>query len=183
MFDLNVQHRFHLRAFYYYKPCRTTFVKISKSFVFLWCQPSSSKLMMNSISIDNSFFRDKIRVSLHEAYYFCGNEKGFKAKFAFVKTWHAGEWKLSYFEFDHFLNSLTNYRFFDTYLIVSYQKGEKNCLHDVSILTHELYVFTRKDLCFGMLFMKCLLSEFNVQSSSKKIISPVIFDPDHSIKQ
>ena len=45
--------------------------------------------------------------------------------------------------------SLTNYRFFDTYLIVSYQKGEENCLLYVYILTRELYVFTRKDLCFG----------------------------------
>ena len=51
--------------------------------------------------------------------------------------------------FDHFANSPTNYRFFDTYLIASYQKGEENCLLDLSILTHELYVFTRKDLCFG----------------------------------
>ena len=48
-----------------------------------------------------------------------------------------------------FVNSPTNYRFFDTYLIVSYQKGKENCLLDVSILTRELYVFTRKDLCFG----------------------------------
>ena len=53
--------------------------------------------------------------------------------------------------FDHFANSPTNYRLFDTYLIVSYQKGEENCLLDVYILTRELYVFTRKDLylCFG----------------------------------
>ena len=61
------------------------FVKILKSFVFLWYQPFSNKLMMNSIWIDNSYFREEIRVSLDEAYYFCGNEKGFKAKFAFVK--------------------------------------------------------------------------------------------------
>ena len=33
--------------------------------------------------------------------------------------------------------SLTNYRFFDTYLIVSYQKGEENCLFDVSIITRK----------------------------------------------
>ena len=47
--------------------------------------------------------------------------------------------------------SPTNYRLLDTYLIVSYQKGEENCLLDVYILTRELYVFTRKDLylCFG----------------------------------
>ena len=52
--------------------------------------------------------------------------------------------------FDHLANSPTNYRFFDTYLIVSYQKGEENCLLDVYILTRELSVFTRKDLylCF-----------------------------------
>ena len=40
---------------------------------------------MNSIWIDNNYFREEIRVSLDEAYYFCGNEKGFKVKFAFVK--------------------------------------------------------------------------------------------------
>ena len=51
--------------------------------------------------------------------------------------------------FDHFANSPTNYCFFDTSLIASYQKGEENCLLDVSILTFELYVFTRKDLCFA----------------------------------
>ena len=39
---------------------------------------------MNTIWIDNSYFREEIRVSLDEAYYFCGNEKGYKAKFAFV---------------------------------------------------------------------------------------------------
>ena len=39
--------------------------------------------------------------------------------------------------FDHFVNSPTNYRFFDTYLIVSYQKGEENCLFDVSIITRK----------------------------------------------
>ena len=124
------------------------FVKISKSFVFLWCQLSSNKLTRNSIWINNSYFREEIWVSLDEAYYFCGNEKGFKAKFAFVKTWQADEWKL-FRVFDHFANSPTNYRFFHTYLIVSYQKGEENCLLDVYILTRELYVFTRKDLCFG----------------------------------
>ena len=51
---------------------------------------------------------------------------------------------------DHFANSPTNYRFFDTCLIVSYQKGEENCLLEVPILTRELYVFTRKDLWIGM---------------------------------
>ena len=35
-------------------------------------------------------------------------------------------------------------------LIVSYRKGEENCLLDVYILTRELYVFTWKDLYFGM---------------------------------
>ena len=75
--------------------------------------------------------------------------------------------------FDHFANSPTNYCFFDTYLIVNYQRGEENCLLDVYILTRELYVFTRNDLylCFGTvgkLFTKCLLSEFSVRSSSKK---------------
>ena len=51
--------------------------------------------------------------------------------------------------FDHFVNSPTNYRFFDTYVIVSDQEGEENCLLDVSILTCELYVFTRKDQCLS----------------------------------
>ena len=90
--------------------------------------------------------------------------------------------------FDHFANSPTNYRLFDTYLIVSYQKGEENCLLDVYILTGELYVFTRKDLLcvsarVGKLFTKCLFSGFSIRSLSKKMISPVIFDPDHSIKR
>ena len=165
-------------------------MKISKSFVFLWCQPSSNKLKMNStcIWIDNSCFRDKIRVSLDEVYNFCRNEKGFKAKFAFVKMWHANEWKLSYFEFDRFTNSPTNYCFCDTYLIVSYQKGEENCLLDVPILTRELYIFTRKDLCFGTcrevvykMFIVWIIVN-SVWSLSKKMISPVIFDPDYSIK-
>ena len=39
--------------------------------------------MMNSIWIDNSYFREEIQVSLDEAYYFCGNEKGFEVKFAY----------------------------------------------------------------------------------------------------
>ena len=89
--------------------------------------------------------------------------------------------------FDDFANSPANYRFFDTYLIVSYLKGEENCLLDVCILTRELYVFTRKDLyVFRHESASCLrnaYSEFSVRSPSKKIISPVIFDPDHSIKQ
>ena len=50
------------------------FVKISKSFVFLWCQLSSNKSTRNSIWINNSYFREEIWVSLDEAYYFCGNE-------------------------------------------------------------------------------------------------------------
>ena len=57
--------------------------------------------------------------------------------------------------FYHFANSPTNYRFFDTYLIVSYQKGEENCLLDVYILTRELYVFTRKRSVFWHVLASC----------------------------
>ena len=99
---------------------------------------------MNSIWIHNSYFREEIRVSLDEAYYFCGNEKGFKAKFAFVKTWHADEWKLSYFEFSitsrihrqtSFLWDLLNCK------LPKRGRKLKQSL-EVNILTRELYVFT-----------------------------------------
>ena len=50
--------------------------------------------------------------------------------------------------FDHVANSPTNYCFFDTYSIVSYRKGEENCLLDVSILTRELYVFYKERSVF-----------------------------------
>ena len=56
-------------------------------------------------------------------------------------------------------------------------------LLEVPSLTHELYVFTRKDLCFGT-SRKCLLSEFSILMQLISIlvekISPVIFDPDYS---
>ena len=42
---------------------------------------------------------------------------------------------------------------------------------EVPILTRELYVFTRKDLCFGMCWQvvhKMFMSEFSIRSSSKK---------------
>ena len=55
--------------------------------------------------------------------------------------------------FDHFANSPTNYRFFDTCLVLlklrKLGRKLKQSL-EVPILTHELYVFTSKDLCFGM---------------------------------
>ena len=53
--------------------------------------------------------------------------------------------------FNHFANSLTNYHFFDTCLILSYEKRGRKLKEslEVPILTCELYVFTRKDLCFG----------------------------------
>ena len=50
---------------------------------------------------------------------------------------------------------------------------------EIPILTRELYIFARKDLCFGTgrkSFAKYFLSEFNVlKINVAKIISPVIY--------
>ena len=57
---------------------------------------------------------------------------------------------------------------------------------EIPILTHELYVFTRKYLCFSTgrkSFAKHFLSEFSVPKINRilvaKNISPVTFDIDH----
>ena len=163
------------------------FVKVSKSFVFLWYQPFSNKLMMNSIWIDNSYFREEIWVSLDEAYYFCGNEKGFKVKFAFVKrdmpmneSYHI----LSFRSLREFTDKLP---FLWHLLNCKLPKRGRKLLAYVYILTRELYVFTRKDvhLCFGTcrrvvheMFIVWILRSILIE----KMISLVIFDPDHSIK-
>ena len=63
--------------------------------------------------------------------------------------------------FDHFANSSTNYHFFDTYLILSYQKGEENCLPDVSILTRELYA----PLLTHALFLGCTACACSVRKN------------------
>ena len=64
--------------------------------------------------------------------------------------------------FDHFANSPTNYRFFDTFLIVNYQKGEENwnsCLR--SLFYHVNFMFLQGKICgsacVSRLFTKCLL--------------------------
>ena len=57
---------------------------------------------------------------------------------------------------------------------------------EIPILTRELYIITRKDLCFGTgrkSFAKYFLSEFSVLKIIPQIISPVIFDTDHSFKR
>ena len=94
--------------------------------------------------------------------------------------------------FDHFANSPTNYRFFETCLILSYEKWEENWNSRLKslFLTHELYVFTRKDLCFSQdvsvpvskSFVKCLFSVLKIDPR-RKMISLVIFDTDHSFKR
>ena len=63
---------------------------------------------------------------------------------------------------------------------------------EIPILARELYVFIRKDLCFGTgrkSFAKYFLSEHGLNSAFlrsilvAKIISLVIFDTDHSFKR
>ena len=65
---------------------------------------------------------------------------------------------------------------------------------EIPILTHELYVFTRKDPCLGkersvfqvssrLQNIFCLNSAFLRSILVAKIISPVIFDTDHSFKR
>ena len=101
-----------------------------------------------------------------------------------------------YFEFSITLQIVEHcYRFFDTYLIVRYQKWEENLNSGLkslfSMLTCELKFLQgkicvsasclRNVLClnlawpFSVLTLRSILVE--------KIISPVIFDPDHSFKR
>ena len=79
--------------------------------------------------------------------------------------------------------------FFDSCLISSFQIGGRTLKQslEIPILTRELYVFTRKDLCFGS---QVVCEIFFVLDSAflrsiliAKIISPVIFDTDHSFKR
>ena len=94
---------------------------------------------------------------------------------------HADQWKLSHFKF-----SITSqiHRLF-LWLLLDLKLpnvGRKlKQLLEIPILTRELYVFTRKDLCFGTgrkSFAKyfCLNSAFLRSILVAKIISPVIFD-------
>ena len=84
-------------------------------------------------------------------HYFYGNEKGFKVKFTYYKKACRSMRAIIFRVFDHFANSPTNYRFCDTCSILSYQKWEKlKQSLTVPILTCELNVSTRKDLCFSM---------------------------------
>ena len=78
MYDFNVQHRLQLQAFYTLPNHVRENIEI---FCVLLCQRSSNKLAMNSIWIDNSYFREEIRVSLYEAYYFYGKRE--RQKFAY----------------------------------------------------------------------------------------------------
>ena len=142
--------------------------------------------MVNSIWTDNSYFREEIRVSLDQAYYFCGNEKGFKAKFAFVKTWHADEWKLSYFEF-----SITSriHRQTTVSLTLNCQlpkRGRKLLALCLYFNTWTLYFYKERSV-FRHVSASCLRNVYCLNLAfdprRKKMISPVIFDPDHSIKR
>ena len=77
---------------------------------------------------------------------------------------HANQWKLSHFKF-----SITQIRWPFLWLLLDLklpnrERKLKQSL-EIPILTRELYVFTRKDLCFGMgrkSFGKYFLSEFSV---------------------
>ena len=111
MYDLNAQHQFY--SCRHFIPWRTTLMKISKSFVFLWRERSSNKLAMKSIWIDNSYFSNKLP------------------------------------SFWHFLTK--NDKKIETVMNFMYLQG-RNCV----------------SAWFGKSFAKCLLSEFSIQSSSKK---------------
>ena len=91
--------------------------------------------------------------------------------------------------FDHFGNSQTNCRFFDTSCDRKIMGGKSKQSLEGPNFTCELYVLQGQSCvsaCVGKLFMKCLLLEFSVLSLRlvpfEKMKSPVIFDPDYSFK-
>ena len=83
--------------------------------------------------------------------------------------------------FDHFANSSTvslTLAWSYTCKLLNMGRKLKQSL-EIPILTRELYIFARKDLCFGTgrkSFAKYFLSEFSVlKINVAKIISPVIY--------
>ena len=106
---------------------------------------------------------------------------------------HAYQWKLSHFKF-----SITQIHRPFPWLLLDLKlpnRGRKlKQSLEIPILTRELYVFTRKDPCLGKersVFQVAsrLRNIFCLNSASfksiliAKIISPVIFDTDHSFKR
>ena len=106
---------------------------------------------------------------------------------------HADQWKLSHFKF-----SITQIHRPFPWLLLDLKlpnRGRKlKQSLEIPILTRELYVFTRKDPCLGKersVFQVAsrLRNIFCLNSASlksiliAKIISPVIFDTDHSFKR
>ena len=122
---------------------------------------------MNSIWIDNSYFREEIWVSLDEAYYFCGNKKIFKAKLHLLnrdmpknESYHISSfWSLR--EFTDKLPFL--WHLVDRKLPKMGRKLRQWL--EVPILTQGKICVSAHD---GKLFTKCLLSEFSIRSSLKK---------------
>ena len=106
---------------------------------------------------------------------------------------HADQWKLSHFKF-----SITQIHRPFLWLLLDLKlpnRGRKlKQSLEIPILTRELYVFTRKDPCLGkkrsvfqvasrLRNIFCLNSAFLRSILVAKIISPVIFDTDHSFKR
>ena len=106
---------------------------------------------------------------------------------------HADQWKVSHFKF-----SITQIHRPFLWLLLDPKlpnRGRKlKQSLETPILTRELYVFTRKDLCLGkersvfrvtsrVRNISCLNSAFLRSILVAKIISPVIFDTDHSFKR
>ena len=86
--------------------------------------------------------------------------------------------------FDHFANSPTNHRLLTLAWSLAVPKMGRKLKQslELPVLTRELYVFTRKDLCFRtcrqVVCEMFILSVFNILV--EKLISPFIFDTDHS---
>ena len=119
---------------------------------------------MNTIWIDNSYFREEIRVSLDEAYpiIFVEMKKASKRNLHLLNVTCQWMKAIIFRVFDDFANSPTNYRFFDT---VSYQKGRKLlawCLYfntwtlcfykERSVFQHVLASCLRNVYCLNLAF-------------------------------
>ena len=100
---------------------------------------------------------------------------------------HANQWKLSHFKF-----SITQLHRLFLWLLLDLKlpnmgRKLKQSL-EIPILTRELYVFTRKICVSARVASRlrnffCLNSAFLRSILVAKIISPVIFDTDHSFKR
>ena len=116
---------------------------------------------------------------------FMGMKKASKQTLHIVKTSCRSMKAIIFQVFDHFANSPTNL----LHLKLPKMGRKLKQSLEVPISTCELYVFTRKVLCFGTcrqvvceMFVYCLNFAF-FKILVEKIICPVIFDADHSFKQ